>query len=402
MLMARVFLFILIVAVYVLANEESKKLPGIIIIPGIGSSQLNSVSELTNYPLCPLNTNFELWFNIEALISVPNLFCVYDNIGLEWKTGSVTNKTGSQVSVSNPWNLASFEFLDSNPLFQPDSPYFFSFVQSLVSNAGYQRNVNITGAPYDWRLGPLSLDSWFKQLKIQIENQVTSQGSRVVIVGHSMGGILAHHFLASSKYVDLIWKLRNIAGFVSISTPWLGAIEAAQAILSGTNFGTSIVQESLAQVAEITFESVYYLLPSNLFFKPSQVFVETSTRNYTSRQWKQLFSDIGWKNNASQVYDRQIINSVSPVIPPLGVRSFTFYGTNISSTPLLLKYSGDFKSPLTIVGSNGDGTVLQESLTFVDSLWSEKATEYPNFSHSGVLNNPAFQEDFLALLSRLA
>jgi pimeloyl-ACP methyl ester carboxylesterase len=390
-------LSVLLVALFAVSVSLAA-FPPLVIVPGIGSSQLNAQSNITNIPeFCPINTVFQAWFSIATLLYEGT--CVYTNLPLAWsREGVATDLPDVDVSVRHPWSTASIEYLDDNPETQQDSLYFYEFVEFLVTNAGYVRDVNITAAPFDWRHSPDAFDGYFEHLQANIEALYKTSKSKVVLVGHSYGSKIVHTFLTTK--VSLFWKLRYISAFVPISPPWTGVVNAPQAVISGTNFNApGVVNPELARGPERSFESTYYFFPSIEGWPLDQPFVQTSTRNYTNTQWDRLLLDLDLRN-ATEIRERVAAKTPSPSIPPF-VPTYVYHGSGVS-TPLLLQYATDLNSALTIVGGDGDGTVPSASLLYVNGKWpSLTYTEIAGAGHNSILYNPTALAAIYELLSTL-
>lgn len=115
-----------------------------------------------------------------------------------------------------------------------------------LSHIGYDHsNLQVMG--YDWRLDPLALeerDHFFTKLAQNIEQTFTNNNNTpVVIVCHSLGGILSFYFqtwienkqrLSNPKtYIKGQWVGKYISSVVTIGTPYLGAPKTASMYISG-------------------------------------------------------------------------------------------------------------------------------------------------------------------------
>lgn len=117
---------------------------------------------------------------------------------------------------------------------------------------------------YDWRL-PFLLteqrDGYFTKLKLQIESFHLRHGKRVVLMAHSMGGMLVHYFFqwvttpkeqggggGASDWVDV-----HVESYANIAGALLGVPKAASALLSGEMRDTSILLGTIGDIAEQLF-----------------------------------------------------------------------------------------------------------------------------------------------------
>ena len=69
-------------------------------------------------------------------------------------SGKYSDADGVKTRIPGFANTSTVEVLDPNIPYVTD--YFKKFVQHFV-NLGYSRGVDITAAPFDWRLGPGNL-----------------------------------------------------------------------------------------------------------------------------------------------------------------------------------------------------------------------------------------------------
>lgn len=128
----------------------------VIFIPGDGGSQLEAKlnkSDVVHY-VCTKTTKdyFNIWLNMELLVPVvidcwiDNVRLVYDNV-----TRKTQNVPGVETRVPGFGSSETVEWLD--PSHASAGAYFKDIGNTLVS-LGYQRNLSIRGAPYDFRKGP--------------------------------------------------------------------------------------------------------------------------------------------------------------------------------------------------------------------------------------------------------
>lgn len=115
-----------------------------------------------------------------------------------------------------------------------------------LAEIGYDHN-NLQMAAYDWRLDIVQLeqrDHYFSRLKMQIELLVKTRGQKVVILSHSLGGIIWLYFqkwVESNLVTEQVqgggggsnWVDRHIHAVVSIGAPYLGLPKAVCMTISG-------------------------------------------------------------------------------------------------------------------------------------------------------------------------
>jgi hypothetical protein len=92
-------------------------------------------------------------------LQIDNMKLVYNNL-----TRTTSNSEGVDIRIPGFGNTASVEWLD--PSEASPGAYFKDIANTLVS-LGYERNVSLRGAPYDFRKAPSKL---CKPLVIMFEN----------------------------------------------------------------------------------------------------------------------------------------------------------------------------------------------------------------------------------------
>lgn len=115
-----------------------------------------------------------------------------------------------------------------------------------LAEIGYDHN-NLQMAAYDWRLDIVQLerrDHYFSRLKAQIELLVKTRGQKVVILSHSLGGIIWLYFqkwVESNVVTEQVqgggggptWIDRHVHAVASIGAPYLGLPKAVCMTISG-------------------------------------------------------------------------------------------------------------------------------------------------------------------------
>ncbi len=93
---------------------------------------------------------YDLWLNIEQMVPevidcwADNMKLLYDNV-----TRTTRNNDGVEIRIPGFGNSSTVEYLDPSHLSL--SIYFAKVADRLVKGLGYERGVNLHGAPYDFR-----------------------------------------------------------------------------------------------------------------------------------------------------------------------------------------------------------------------------------------------------------
>ncbi len=197
----------------------------IIILPGIMGS--NIVDATTGDPLwAPLeNSAGNIELNASAFTKLMNRKEVKDLLDVDGPKGAFEWLRKMRVNPDGTTNVACEpqQILD-NGCVKFDKSYYFGtvnyyekFYNFMWDNFSDEYDVRLF--EYDWRLdnsvSAKKLEQFIKDHKYK----------EVVLIGHSMGGVLASTFIASSDA-----NAKKVSKFISLGTPYFGAHKAMRVL----------------------------------------------------------------------------------------------------------------------------------------------------------------------------
>lgn len=381
------------------------KISPVILIPGDGGSQIEAKLDKQTVPhyICAKQSTdfFNIWLNLELLVPlvidcwVDNMRLVYDNT-----TRATQNAPGVETRVPFFGDPFSVEYLD--PSKASAGAYFRDLGNALVA-LGYERNVSLRGAPYDFRKAPNENEAWFGDFRALIEETHKLNGGKqgVVLVAHSMGALMTLHFLQS---MPQSWKDTHVAAFVSLAGAYGGSVKAVKVYAIGDDLGTYVLRQKTLREMQITSSSLAYLLPSPLFWKPNETLVITNSQNYTLTNLQDFFTEISFPDAWEMWQDTQAYkhNFTAP-----GVEVHCLHGNNVKTIERLIYKKDKFPDgdPSFEYG-DGDGTVNRRSLEGCLHWTKAQAQKvyhevFPKVDHMGILANKDIINYVLSVLEKL-
>ena len=128
----------------------------------------------------------------------------------------------------------------------------------LVAGLGLERGRNYFPFPYDWRLDnrlnakrlQTSAASWLSAW----QQHSGASDARLVLIGHSMGGLVARYFL------ECLGGWKQTRTLITLGTPHQGSLNAVQFLVHGMKKGIGPFGLDLSPLLR-SFPSVYQLLP---------------------------------------------------------------------------------------------------------------------------------------------
>eukprot|EP00096_Caligus_rogercresseyi_P004061 TRINITY_DN1819_c0_g1_i2.p1 TRINITY_DN1819_c0_g1~~TRINITY_DN1819_c0_g1_i2.p1 ORF type:complete len:408 (-),score=101.72 TRINITY_DN1819_c0_g1_i2:466-1689(-) len=373
-----------------LQGLAAKRLYPVVMIPGDGGSQVEARLNKTSvvHYICSKTSDwFPLWLNLELM--VPEVIdCWADNIKLIYnsKTRTTRNNDGVEIRIPGFGNSSSVEYLDLSQ--RGFSVYFAELVKKLLP-LGYERDVNIFGAPYDFRKAPNELGEFFKDYKALIERAYASNGdTRVIIVGHSMGCPMTLYFLNRQSQA---WKDKYIRSFVTLAGVWAGTVRALKVFSMGDNLGSWILNSKSLMVEQRTSPSLAWLMPSSDYWSLNETLVSTGKINLTLADLKEFY----YAFNELEAYEMwKDVRDINKGLKAPGVEVYCLHGNKVDTTEKLIYAPGYWPTgdPVLRTG-DGDGTVNLRSL-LACTKWAKEQSQpfhhhvFPRIDHIAILREP--------------
>ncbi|XP_028049885.1 phospholipase A2 group XV isoform X2 [Monomorium pharaonis] len=311
---------------------------------------------------------------------IDNLKLQYDNV-----TRTTSNQPGVETRVPGWGDPFVVEYID--PSRASPGSYFKDIGNMLVNDLGYVRNLSLRGAPYDFRKGPSENEEFFARLKVLVEKTyVMNNNTPVTLLAHSMGGPMSLIMLQRQSQK---WKDKYINALITLGAVWAGSVKAIKVFAIGDDLGTYFLSESILKNEQITNPSLGWLLPSKLFWKDTEILVQSDQKNYTLNDLQQYFKDIDVPNawEFRKDNEKYQLDFTAP-----GVEVHCLYGSKVDTVEKLY-YKGKSVSgyPQLIVG-DGDGTVNLKSLEAC-THWQKSQKQkiynksFPGVDHTEILRN---------------
>ncbi|XP_060822942.1 phospholipase A2 group XV-like [Bombus pascuorum] len=372
-------------------HSRNKQISPVILVPGDGGSQVEAKINKTTvvHYLCEKVSAeyFNIWLNLELLVPViidcwiDNMKLTYDNI-----TRTTRNQDGVDIRIPGWGDPFVVEYLD--PSKASPGAYFKDIGNMLVNQLGYVRNHSLRGAPYDFRKAPNENEMFFKRLKDLVEETYNNNNQvPVTLIAHSMGGPMSLIFLQRQSQK---WKDKYINCLITLSAVWGGSVKALKVFAVGDDLGAYLLRQSILKDEQITSPSLGWLLPSRLFWKDTEILVQSEKKNYTLLTLQDYLIDInvpnGWEFRKDN--EKYQLDFTAPK-----VEVHCLYGSGIDTVEKLYYKPGiSIEGTPQLIPGDGDGTVNLRSLEGC-KYWQGKqkrkvySQAFPGVNHMGILNN---------------
>jgi|GEM_PF-5453677 len=236
-----------------------------------------------------------------------------------------------------------------------DASLFGVISQSIYGNLirrfiaeGYEEGKDLFVAPYDWRR---SIESQIPLLdaKIAAARNASADG-KIIILAHSMGGLLVKADLAARSDASFIDKL------VLVGVPQLGAPQAFKTLQYGDDEGIPILNGDEVKKISANMPSAYELLPSRRYMTVAGGYVQ-DFRNGGA-------AVLGYASTTQSLPNQTLAAAADAFHAPLDEAAvqapqiYNIVGCFLPTTTGFNLYDGGV---VDLERGNGDGTVPQVS-----------------------------------------
>ncbi len=238
--------------------------------------------------------------------------------------------------------------------------------------------------PYDWRRDNRYSAKKLKELideRLWIwRNHTGLKEAKVILIGHSMGGIISRY------YLEALEGWRNCKALITFGTPHRGSVDAVESIVNGVKK----VGVDLSEVMR-SFTSVYQLLPIYPVLNNGQGFVRLNESeglpNLSAAKAAEGISflrEIEKKVNGHRKNDNNYLTNGYQIIPVVGTHQKTKQSVSIDGQGVRASYEPPIVVPTFL--ADGDGTVPRVSAIPIE-LSAEYRETYISDKHASLQNN---------------
>jgi len=246
----------------------------VIFIPGTAGSRLNIPG-----------TSTELWLGLRTPTRTnPLLFNFHDSLGLDPNEPDCPTDRPSSTACKSPQLDVTGVLLSATTLKPIYGPILDMFRSKGYSDEEGNRQTLFPFA-YDWRKSNFDNTEELKKLVTRIRSIYPN--TKVNIVTHSMGSLLARRYIIENPSPDL----HHVDKLITIAAPWLGAPKAILAMETGQYHGMPVLPNTLKKLVEF-FPSVHELLPSKIYFDVA----DKGGNPFRDKP----FREIGWNVNGNK------------------------------------------------------------------------------------------------------
>lgn len=392
-------------------SNGTRLLSPVLMVPGYGGSRLEARidnSLIGNQQSDCLSTDWStIWLNVK-LLAPWALNCLIRNFRLHFdpSTNTTHNTNGVLIRVKNPESLETIERITDSQIL--GLTYFGKITSHLIDNLEYQREVNIRGAPFDFRKAPNELDAYFINMGRMIEQMFANNyRQRVTLICHSMGCNNVLYFLhGKSKH----WKDQHIRRLISLAAPWGGSMNALRAVIFGDNLHLPYLLDPIRlRAVQRSLPGTMYMLPNKRVFGHKELIKIHTSPSTTSRRetitadpkdYRRMFQLLNY-TTGYKIYE-QTMDLLQDLRAP-EVELWCIYGMNTPTLSRMNFLEEFYHSHEEQTQEDGDGTVASISSKYC-SKWIDQQQEAVyllpiDSDHIGILKDSRVREQILAIMS---
>ena len=244
--------------------------------------------------------------------------------------------------------------------------------------------------PYDWRRDnrvsarklQRSLEQWLH------ERRKDKPGAKAVLVGHSMGGLVARY------YLEVLGGWENVRSLVTFGTPYGGSLNALDFIANGQRKGVGPFKLDLSNLLR-SFTSVYQLLPTYECVEAGdgELRMIGDVPDMPSFDYARVAAALAFHDEIAAAVRARASQPQPQIVPVVGIEQPTSQSARFAG--------GSVEVLQTKGGKNegGDGTVPRISAVPFE-LAQEQREVYAAEKHGSLQNHDAVLAHLRGVLSR--
>lgn len=255
---------------------------------------------------------------------------------------------------------------------------------SMLENY-YGDEYDVLFFPYDWRLSNTNAAA---SLAISINNSY----DEVILVAHSMGGLVASKYLANSSV-----NRNKVDKLVTLGTPYTGTPHLIYVAETGdfNSFLSVLGYESTIKDLVQNFHCTYQLAPTVRYQDNYGAYIRAGTTYYSGAAARTFYSGRPWATvngstktmySSATAFHSGLIVSGTHIANSSLVDTYKIVGTGEDTASIIIYTSNGAYSDVE-VNNSGDGTVPRYSASNTQSISTANKIYTVSDDHMGLINN---------------
>ncbi|KAL7719664.1 Phosphatidylcholine-sterol acyltransferase [Entamoeba marina] len=393
------FLFVLSLAFADTCNRRP-----MVLIPGIMASILEGEVNIPDNVQVPFDEdcdrsvkNKRLWIALKDINPFVNE-CTLGYLNAVWDDSSKMQKDIEGVTITSPQFGYTYacDSVDPNWPLSLFSKCFHDLIKKF-KKLGYTDGGDMLGASFDWRYYRFDeyphKSNWFEDTMNLIKTAYNTYDQKVVIISHSMGGLMTYKLLdyAGEEFVNTY-----IERWISMSTPFIGAVKTIAGAFPGNDLGLPISAEKLRPFMR-SVEAGAFLFPiggTNNFGSDPILTVKSTGKSYTADDLVELIETVDDEQFQS-LYKYVISHGMEPLYKkynykvPFGLEMHCMISSGLETIQSVTMETEDYDGDSSLVYGEGDGTVNLQSLEFCQTFEPQTFQNLGKYTHTGILDDDA-------------
>ncbi|OHT05442.1 hypothetical protein TRFO_26867 [Tritrichomonas foetus] len=312
-----------------------------------------NITEPDLHSECPEMNNYQFWpIDGQLQSKYPDCYGKLMNTKYDETTRRVSPLQGITIT--------------SEPFGDYESQYSFVPLANELKKQGYQKNVNLFGALYDFIHYPLGLDDFLNILIQKIEEAYKVNSEKAVLIGQSLGTHFVYMIL--TKWTTKQWREKYIDRAIFVAPAFLGCFnpfdEFVQGWFSNLKVTPGVTESARRMTACQVLATNYVVGENSIVFKNS----EDPSKSVKAPEIRQyLIQNKVLTDDNIKIFDEiETILKEYPTEPD--VPSLVIYNSGIDTKVAFDATEGIDK--LKYIYGKGDETCQSEGAEWVCDHWS--------------------------------
>jgi len=344
--------------------------PIVVVPPMFGSVLYGNIYNLKTHWYCKsTHTNEWIWLTDKYLVPpVANCLGNYVTCAINETTGKPGSRPEAEIWTIDFGGDKAIRYLDPGLFKHHIIPLMYKALDRFVAG-GYSIKVDMFGAPYDWRMNPVSLDQYWIDLKGLCETAYTqNDNTPIALFGFSAGNYVIHQFL--TKYVTEEWRNQHVSRAIMLGPSFPGSFEAVKTVWLGKMaFMPSLYDTKDLNDMTLSIPTLYAHLPNAAIWGDRKVVYGPNGEEYTAAQLYDLYKEHNRIPEEFLPIYESALPYINGEIGDIGVDTY-FIFNGILETTEAISFPDGWDKKFHEINGTGDSTINAFGLYYGCNNWN--------------------------------
>lgn len=370
--------------------------PVIIVPPMFGSVLMGNIKNLDSHWYCPRNYKEKwLWHNDEFMLGpLENCLSEYITCAFDSSLNHTTSRPEAEIWTIDFGGDGAIRFLDPG-LFGYHKMVSMDTILNRFTDLGYVIHKDILGAPYDWRMNPVALQSYWPLLKALVEEAYEkNENKKVRLFGYSAGCIAAQYFLTRTGLTQ-DWKDKYLDFILMVGPSYAGSSDSMMVIWDGGASWSPAGRSDSADTMVLSLPMTYTHLPNYYSYGDHPIITGPGGEEIKASGFKDFLYKHGKIREEFKPIYEEALDVLDHDVEEIGISAYFLFNT-VLPTVIGMDFPNGYDKPYNLSVVEGDMVITKIALFYGCTHWKKSESLFchdiqvqnTSYNHGTMISQP--------------